>query len=121
MQRHLRQYKVFPVPSQGNLPYSDPEHNTSGLQAVSHTEYSSNLPAQSLGSRNDWTKYCLPSLLQVQQSQHSETDYGFSPEVKPEPSRHSSLPTATIVKLPAFDIPHILPAFLQKLARCSIR
>ena len=121
MRRHLRQYKAFPVPSQGNLPYSDPEHNTSGLQAVSHTEYSSNLPARPLGSRNDWTRHCLLLHLQEQQSQHSGTDYGFSPEVTPEPSRHSSLPTAAIVKLPAFDIPHILPAFLQKLARCSIR
>ena len=53
VQRHFRQYKVFPVPSQGNLPYSDPEHNTSGLQAVFHTEYSSNLPAQPLESQND--------------------------------------------------------------------
>ena len=71
VQCHLRQYKVFPVPSQGNLPYSDPEHNTSGLQAVSHTEYSSNPPAQPLESRNDLTRYYLLSLLQVQQSQHS--------------------------------------------------
>ena len=53
VQHRLRQYKASLVPSPDNLPYSDPEYNTSGLQVVFHTEYSSNLPAQPLESRND--------------------------------------------------------------------